>query len=301
MYSLLKEAGISSYYTLINYDKDDKSLVLDFPSSQFNHVILCVPLKLDTVWLECTSQTDPAGFLGFGTYDRPALLIDEEGGRMVNTPKYGMNENLQLRKLNGNLDTDGNLKLTVQTHYTGLQQADLYDMIHALSKDKVMEVLKEEIDLPTYDVEKFDYKQAQSKLPAIDEQLDLNISHYAAVTGKRLFITPNVITRTHTKVKAEEVRKYNINFNYEYKDVDTAIIKLPAGFKVEAMPQDVEIASAFGKYKCQTRIIGDEIIYYRSFEKKSGEFPASAYADLVAFYDKVYKGDRSRVVLVKEE
>src|SRR4051812_310953 len=301
MYSLLKEAGIPSFYTLIHADRYDKSLVLDFPSSQFNHVILCVPMQKDTVWLECTSQTDPAGFLGFHTYDRPALLIDEEGGKIVNTPKYTLKDNLQIRRVNGTIDLEGNLKADVKTYYTGLQQADLYDMIHALSKDKVMEVLKEEIDLATYDVEKFEYKPQKSNLPAIDERLDLNISHYASVTGKRIFVNPNVMSRINTKVKPVTERKYAIEFGYEYRDVDTAFLKLPVGYKIEAMPADVNVSSAFGNYKSQVRVIGEEIIYYRIFEKKSGEFPATSFEELMAFYDKLYKADRGRVVLVKIE
>ncbi|HEX4852096.1 MAG TPA: DUF3857 domain-containing protein, partial [Puia sp.] len=56
MYSLLKEIGIKSYYTLIRGGENEKPVVPDFPSSQFNHVILCVPLDKDSVWLECTSQ-----------------------------------------------------------------------------------------------------------------------------------------------------------------------------------------------------------------------------------------------------
>jgi hypothetical protein len=56
MYSLLKEIKIKSLYALINAGKRDHYLMEDFPSALFNHAILCVPLKKDTVWLECTSR-----------------------------------------------------------------------------------------------------------------------------------------------------------------------------------------------------------------------------------------------------
>ena len=300
MYSLLKEAGIKSYYTLINATDDSRSFVLDFPSSQFNHVIICVPIEKDTVWLECTSQTVPAGYIGSGTYNKPVLLVDEEGGRLTTTRNYKMNDNLQLRNIVAELDTDGNVKAKVQTHYSGLQQEGLHNLIHSLSKEKVLEVLKKEIDLATYDVLNFDYKQKKSALPTLDELLELTVSHYASVTGKRLFIQPNLLTRTHNKPTLDKERRYNIVMNYEYKDVDTVHIKLPSGYKPEAMPKDVNITSAFGRYSSRVRLENNEIIYYRSMEKLSGEFPPTAYADLVKFYEQIYKADRDKVVLVKE-
>src|SRR5690606_865642 len=134
------------------------------------------------------------------------------------------------------------------THYTAVQQDYLHGMIHQLSKDKQLEYLKKNIDLPHYDVKKFEYKESKAAIPAIDEHLELNALNYASVTGKRLFITPNIITRSSVKLKPDEKRKYPVSLNFEYRDVDTAVIEIPAGYTVENMPAPVKIESKFGKY-----------------------------------------------------
>ena len=79
MYSILKEAGIVSYYAVVRAGKNANYITEDFPSQQFNHVILCVPVEKRFCLVECTSQTMPAGYLGDFTSDRYALLVDETG------------------------------------------------------------------------------------------------------------------------------------------------------------------------------------------------------------------------------
>ncbi|RYZ17383.1 MAG: DUF3857 domain-containing protein, partial [Sphingobacteriales bacterium] len=64
MFAMLKEAGIPSNPVLIQSGDDPDYFIEDFPSVRFNHVILCVPMATDTIWLECTSQSAPAGYLG---------------------------------------------------------------------------------------------------------------------------------------------------------------------------------------------------------------------------------------------
>ncbi|RZK81116.1 MAG: DUF3857 domain-containing protein, partial [Pedobacter sp.] len=60
--SLLKIADINSYYCVVNAGDIKESLDPTFASmDQANHIILCVPLKGDTTWLECTSQDTPYG------------------------------------------------------------------------------------------------------------------------------------------------------------------------------------------------------------------------------------------------
>jgi hypothetical protein len=301
MYSLLREAGVNSIYTLVKAGRRANKVIPDFPSQQFNHVILCVPLQKDTVWLECTSQTLPPGYLGSGTNDRYALLVMEDGGKLIRTPRYGLKENLELRKIKATLTEEATLQVKAETTYGGLQQDLYHELIHSLTKDKVKEFLHEQLNFATYDVRSFDYKETMAALPAVLETLEIEVLNYATITGKRLFIVPNIMTRHGRKLSADSTRKYDIEILTEYHDVDTVEIALPAGYNAESLPKDVTISTKFGKYACSVRLIGSSLFYYRSMEHFSGLFPARDYSELVGFYESVYKADRNKVVLVKNE
>ncbi|MCU0382641.1 MAG: DUF3857 domain-containing transglutaminase family protein [Cyclobacteriaceae bacterium] len=97
MVALLKEAGIKANYVLIEAGENQGNLDASFPSSQFNHAVVCVPTVKDTLWLECTSQNNPMGYMGTFTGNRKALAIAENGAFIVSTPSYLENENLQTR------------------------------------------------------------------------------------------------------------------------------------------------------------------------------------------------------------
>lgn len=299
MYSILKEAGIPSYYTIINAGTNNRYLHTDFPSQQFNHVILCVPMQKDSLWLECTSQTEYAGYLGKFTGDRQALLIDEKGGTLVRTPRYGMYDNKQVRRIKAVLDEKGALTVDARSTYSGLQQDDLHGLVNYLSREKLKEYLHEQLDFATYDINKFAYKPENNGLPALDEQLDITVSNYATVTGKRIFLVPNIMTRSGRKLARDSIRKTDIQLDFEYQDLDSVEIELPAGYTAESIPPPASLQSRFGKYSSTMSLSGNRIIYTRSIECASGRFPAATYEELVKFYEGIYKADRAKLVLVR--
>ena len=301
MFSLLKEAGIRSDYTLIHSGDDENYITEDFPSNQFDHVILFVPVGRDTVWLECTSQTLPAGYLSAFTADRYALAVEESGGKLVHTPRYGIKDNVQVRKLKATLSDDASLVIKVNTTYDGLEQDHVHAMINYLSKDKVKEYLQKKLDFPTYDLDTFDYKEIKSMKPEVEEKLDLYVSNYATVTGKRLFVAPNVMSRAYIKLKGDEERKFDIVLHDEFRQSDSVEIEIPKGYEIESSPQPVNIDTRFGKYSSAAAVVGNKIFYYRLREQYSGTFPAKDYADLVKYYDSIYKADRSKIVFIKKE
>jgi hypothetical protein len=300
MYSILKEAGIASCYTLIRAGSDQNYITTDFPSQQFNHAILCVPQPKDTVWLECTSQTLPAGYLSDFTCNRPALLINENGGTLVQTPLYKMVDNVQARNIKAVLDEEGTLNLQVNCRYTCLQQDQIHGMINALSKEKIKEYLLADLDFATYTINRFNYKEDKKLSPAIDEELNITVSNYANFTGKRLFINPNVMNRAGRKLNQDSLRKNDIILNREYIDQDSVEIEIPAGYTAESIPADILLNSKFGKYTSSVKLSGNKLYYYRTLERKSGRFPASVYSELVNFYETIYRSDRNKMVLVKQ-
>lgn len=88
MKSMLQVAGVPSYYTLVYAGEGREDIEVDLPSNQFNHVILQVPTESDPIWLECTSNLHPPGFLGSFTRDRHVLVTTADGGYLTKTPDY---------------------------------------------------------------------------------------------------------------------------------------------------------------------------------------------------------------------
>jgi Domain of Unknown Function with PDB structure (DUF3857)/Transglutaminase-like superfamily len=301
MYALLKEAGISSLYTIIKAGDDEDDIFTDFSTTQFNHVILCVPDNKDTMWLECTDQYKSAGYMGDFTGNRHALLITEEGGVLVKTPQYSMNENLQVRKIQAVLNEEATLNLKAETRYNAMQQDDLHGAINHLPKDKWKERLQSRFDFSTYNINSFDYKEQKGKVPGMNETLDITVFNYATITGKRLFIVPDIMNKTYRRLSVDSTRKFDIDLGFAYKDVDSVEIQLPAGYSQESVPQDVNISSKFAVYKASVQVKDGKLFYNRQVEYKGGVYPASDYAELVKFYEAIYKADRNRVVLVKKE
>lgn len=302
MHSLLKSAGIKSYYTVVyagasGYAKN--RFVPNLPAQQFNHVVLSVPTGADTMWLECTSQESPAGYMGNFTGNRRAVMITEDGGKVVATPRYGHNENQQLRTIHAMLQSDGNMEMKINTRYECLQQDRLSSMLRVLSPEKVKQELEESLSLSTYRVNQFNHIQHPDARPAVDEQLDITALNYATITGKRIFLLPNLLNRGGSSITFDSSRKSDFVFDFAYRDVDSVLIEIPEGYMLETSVKDTLIKTPFAKYEVKANKQGNKIVYTRTIEQYAGRFPYTMQQQVIAFYQAVYDSDRSRIVLVK--
>ncbi|SFM95708.1 Transglutaminase-like enzyme, putative cysteine protease [Chitinophaga sp. YR627] len=301
MCAMLKEAGVKASCVLVYAGEGKNDITLaDFPSSRFNHVIVCVPDTKDTTWLECTNSKVPMGYMGKFTGNRPVLIVDENGGKLVRTPGYSMEQNVQIRRIVAKVEESGEMTVKANSHYGALQTDDLHGLLNSLTKEKLMEGLKEAGFFPSYEVKSYDWKETKSVLPCIDEQIEINARNYATITGKRMFIEPNLMNKASRRLSVDSARLADIYLSYSYRDIDTVTINIPEGYTPEAIPPPTALQSPFGVYTSKVSIEGNVITYIRSIDHKGGTYPASSYGELAKFYNSMFKADRSRIVFVKK-
>jgi hypothetical protein len=298
--ALLKAAGVKAHYVLIDAG-DDYSFHPDFVSSQFNHAIVAVPGKTDTLWLECTSQTNPFGYMGTFTGDRKALLITDNGAEVVNTLSYPAEKNLQTRVSEVSLQANGDAVAKVKTVYAGLQYENGgVDRLLSGQFDEQKKWIQNNTDIPSFDVVNFRFSAEKKKIPSATVEAELKMARFATVSGKRLLFTPNLMNKSTFVPPKLEARKHPVVKRTAFIDVDTIRYHVPDNLYPEFLPQPTKLTSRFGEYEMKVTLDEKGIIYVRKLKMLKGEFPVESYQELIDFYKQINKADNMKLVFLNK-
>ena len=301
MVSMLKSIGIKGYYTRIMAGSNAADIDVNFPSHQTNHIIVAVPNTKDTIWLECTNQTNPYGYLGTFTGDRNGLMITETGGKIVRTVRYPGSQNLQSRYADVDMARGGDAKAKVTTTYSGLQYENGgLDNVLNNQYDEQKNWIQKNTSIPNFDVTSFSMTDRKDKIPSAIVKVDLDLRRFASVSGKRIFLTPNLMNRSTYVPEKLETRRTNVVLKFAYTDVDTILYHLPEGIYPEFMPKPVKLTSRFGEYEATFTLDQDNLVYIRKLKMNKGEFPAESYNELIEFYRNLNKADNTKMVFLSK-
>ncbi|MFM7850391.1 MAG: DUF3857 domain-containing transglutaminase family protein, partial [Flammeovirgaceae bacterium] len=301
MVALLNEAGLKGYYTQIYAGDNNRPIPKDFTIDYFNHIIVAMPNGKDTLWMECTSQTTPFGYLGKFTGNRYALMVTETGGALVRTPRYDQNKNQQVTYANVTLDAQGNAKATVKAKYTGLQfENGNLDYYTSLSTEEQRKWLEKNVHIPSFEIAAFSIQSKKEKIPSAEVSIELNLNRFSSVSGKRLFLTPNLMNRSTYVPEKLEKRKYTVNRTMPYIDLDSITYSIPDVLYPEFTPQPTKVTSRFGEYESSVKFDQGKLIYVRRLKMNSGEFPAESYNELIDFYKTINKADNLKLVFLNK-
>ena len=297
--AMLNSLDIKSYYTLVKAGKNAANIDRDFPSSRFNHAFLCVPVLEDTIWLECTSQTNPFGYLGTFTSDRDVLVITEEGGKIVHTPVYNQEKNRQITKAKVHLDKEGNATVEADIVYTGLQYENdnLYYYLHQ-GYEKQKKWLYENLDISGARIDKFNLSSSGDHVPRGKKSLSLSVPKYASVNGKRIFLQPNMMNKIGQYPAKIENRKSDVYVKTGTLDFDTLTYYLPEGYHAEFEPEATKYQSSFGQYTSEIKVDEGKVTFIRSLKIKKGTYPPESYQEFRDFLKKIVKSDQASIVFV---
>lgn len=292
----LGAVGIESYQALINAGQNKMAIDPLVPRNGFNHVILCVPNHKDTFWLECTSNSNDFGVLGSFTENRNALLITEEGGKLVQTPKSVSGENRLSSKSIVTLSPDGSASteifISTTGEYKGIQ-------LTKEKKDYQKMILFHYFGFPQPD--QFEVTDGNQK-GAYHIRMEIEKLPSVMTNGK-MFLDPRLYRIWKANLPPAENRTQDLYFPNPFVKSDSTIYKLPVGFKPETLPaaQMLKIKSGTFSTNFSFNETTGELLSVSTLELKNHIVPVAEYAETKAFFDAVAKEFNAKIVVRSEE
>ena len=292
MRAMLKEVGIPSCYTTIS--TVNRHLRKDFASiGQMNHVILQVPLRNDTLWLECTNPQLPMGYLHRDIAGHDAIEISEHGGRVLQLPTYPDSANLMRSTINVSLSAEGAANMTI-TQQNCCGRYENYMFMQGMNKEERQKVVQQMVYMPQAEIDKVD-------LHGVGAEMTLSVEaksrKYATQTGRRLFVPICPIHRGYGIPNGAEERHEDILLRNGYCDIDEITLSIPEGYTIESRPEDVRIELPFASFTSSLCSDGKTIQVKNRLQMKSGTYDKSLYPQFVEFLRTINSAYGKAVVL----
>lgn len=299
MQAALEGVGIKSYQALINRQPNGLPADPDFPHNLFNHVILFVPLKEDSVWLECTSNSLDFGSLDISTENKNALLITENGGVLIATPASNSHSNIFSAFSQVIVNEDGSGEMETFFRNSG-EYREMLDDILKEKKDEQKQSIVIGLSFKQPDDFELSKKEDESTHAALLKMSIERVPEFTA--GSKLFLAPRLYKIWSRKLPKAENRKLDFYFTFPFEKHDTTVYVLPIGYKVDALPPEKEFKTEYSSYTSKSWY--DETVrsVYSSVSiiLRQHVITAAKYVEVKKFFDDVLINDGQKIVIKKE-
>jgi len=295
MKALLESVGIVSHFVLVNRDEYPSPFYQEFPTSQFNHMMLVVPVGKDTIWLENTSSNSAMGYVDVTTQNRLVLLVDGKNSRLIRTPALNAQAIFGRRSLKVECTPDGDATITVQHVGRGWE----YEYMNSLSKDidakSQFKYLDPFIQFKHYEMNRFDFMQVNRDSMYSRLEMQFRMPRFLQTAQTEAFLPQIPIYKgSHVFFKPES---HTLQYPIPVCETDTVIYQLPANLNLSYLPDAVVLTCPYGKYRSEFTTSGSLVIGIKSFFVQQGTYEPEAYRILYDFIQKVAESEKKMIVL----
>ncbi len=277
--SVLDYLEIPSYYANIYAGSRNNPIDKDFPSQQFNHVILYVPQNDDDdIWLDCTSKY-AFDYLGTFTQNRDAFIIENNNSYFKETPKLTPQEVLDTRQVHVTYDPVEAI-IEIQNTFRGPSYETFAQIGKGYRESEQERIIRNAIASDGMKLIEFEIPDYHRDSLAI--QLNYKASsnviykHY----GNDILIS-NLAFSIPSFEKPED-RKHPIQLDYPIHERDIIHYEIPEGYTLNKNTEDYSIKNKYGEYKLEIQDKGDEVVVIKQLLIHEGSYPISEYSE---FYD----------------
>ncbi|WP_336732706.1 DUF3857 domain-containing protein [Chryseobacterium sp. VD8] len=298
MRTLLDEAGIKSYYSIINSNPSSISFDKDFPKMAGNHVILTIPTEKGNIWLENTSQQTAFNHLSFSTTDRNVLMVKPDGIDIVQTPSLSAEQNKEKQTLYVQINSDKSISGKGKFSYSGAQYDFnlMYLLIPEKDKTEFLKKTYSTLDLENVEIKNFNNDKNDA---IINFDLNFKALNYSKLVGSS-YIFRAVPIYKEAVYQEDPERQLPFESRLAYQDDAEIIYELPQDYFIEELPQNTNLTSEFGSYKITFEKESNKLIVKRTINIKKGLYSKEKFTDYTSFRKKILNSDNSKILISKK-
>lgn len=293
--SLLKAYDIESYYTVI-YGGEKKSFDEEIIAKQSNHVIVSVPYNDDYIFLECTSQTNPFGYLGDFTSNRNALIIKPDGAEVVNTTYYKKEQNTQETQSKVTILQNGSVKGNTKIISKGIQYNNVSGLENFNTKEKLEYYKNHFSHLNNLSISELKFSNDKETF-SFEEQFNFETQNYYENTLNLIVFPLNVFNRFINVPYKYRNKKFSFEIDYGFIDSDQIEIIVPNNYVVKQLPESINIKEKFGEYSSKVIFENNILVYKRELIMNEGLFSKEEYEAFRKFREQISKLDNLKILL----
>jgi len=234
MMAALEHVGIPSNYTKVFAGDQVVPVISELPGQQFNHVIVTIPNKGDTIWLECTSKYNPFGYLGTFTQNRQVLLVSPEDSRLINTPGLSLNDVKETREIVAEISPSGKALIRMSVEFRGDKFETFTYLLNEHPRTKQEEYVREAIDLPEYTLTNWELTRSHRDSASIRLTAELTTNNFVKKYGDNFVVRNLQLDISSLETPASRTLPFELPYPIHQQDRVTIIF--PEQFVVDKFP-----------------------------------------------------------------
>jgi len=296
--AMLGTIGINAYPALLE-TRDEGTVLVDFPSNQFNHIITFVPLDKDTFWLDCTCNYCSFGELPWTDETCQALVVMDDTAALIETPTSLAEENKLNRSLQAKLELDGSMDVTGIVSATGNFESYYRQLLNSLDAKEKKDWLGRMIGqyTPNHTILSSDFEDVPNPDIPFSVKFTAKLIQYPTKSGKDLLVNPNLVSRLDAEdIPKEKERKYPVDNHYAHTTEDEVTFEFPEGLTINMVPEEQDIQSPYGSFQTQYTVDGNKLNYKRTKTITRRLVEPKEFEEYKEFLGRMYKADHAFVV-----
>ncbi len=292
--AMLNYFGIHSIYTLVNTLEDFQP---DLVTDQFDHVVLCIPNRGDTIWMECTDPDLPFDYLGEFSMGKDALLITENGGVLTKTQDLYPFQNCRTVKTDCKIFENGRAEFNTEVKYNFLEFEQVKHLVKA-SREERMKEYYQSLGMSDIDIRSIELSQKEDA-PKVVCELSIASNRFSVSNGDHIIFPAIPFFQEEKPVTIFNSRMTPFEIKNSSHYTDSIYYSLPEEYLKGTWPEDRTIESEFGTYSIAYELLGGKILVVRNRKIKDGVFTPEKYAEYVNYINQIAELEKQKIILTK--